>query len=51
MFNKRAVLCVVALCCLVAIAPSALYPQSASTGTVNGTVSDWPDPLQMYQQI
>src|SRR5579859_6263207 len=40
MFNKRAVLCVVALCCLVAIAPSALYPQSASTGTVNGTVSD-----------
>ena len=40
MFTKRAVLCLVALCCFVALMPSALFSQSASTGTVSGTVAD-----------
>src|SRR5437762_1373226 len=37
--TKRVVLVVVALCCLFALAPSALYSQS-STGTVTGLISD-----------
>src|SRR5258706_10999294 len=38
MLSKRVVLVAVALCCLFALTPSALYPQS--TGTVNGLVID-----------
>ena len=38
MLNKRAVVVVVALCCLFALSPSALFSQS--TGTVNGLVTD-----------
>jgi carboxypeptidase family protein len=40
MLNKRVVLVVVALCCLFALTPSGLFSQSASTGTVAGTVTD-----------
>ena len=38
MSSKRVVLLLVALCCLFAVAPSALYSQAG--GTVNGTVTD-----------
>src|SRR5437667_2874675 len=38
--SKRVVLLVVALCCLFALTPSALFSQTASTGTVAGTVTD-----------
>ena len=40
MLSKRVVLLVVALCCLLALTPSALFAQAASTGTVAGTVTD-----------
>src|SRR6266853_1591084 len=40
MLSKRVVLLLVALCCLVALTPSALFAQAASTGTVAGTVID-----------
>ena len=40
MLSKRVVLLVVALCCLLALTPSALLAQAASTGTVAGTVTD-----------
>src|SRR5437016_3714235 len=40
MLSKRIVLMVVALCCLFALTPSALFSQAASTGTVAGTVTD-----------
>jgi len=40
MLSKRVVLLVVALSCLFALTPSALFSQSASTGTVAGTVTD-----------
>ena len=41
MFTKRVVLVVVSLCCLfLALAPSAAFAQSASTGTVTGVVKD-----------
>lgn len=40
MFSKRVVLLVVALCCLFALAPSAMFAQTASTGVVTGTVTD-----------
>jgi hypothetical protein len=39
MLSKRVVV-VVALCCLFALTPSALFSQTASTGTVAGTVTD-----------
>ncbi len=40
MSSKRVALLLAALFCFVAIAPSALFAQSASTGTVAGTVTD-----------
>ena len=40
MFSKRVILLVVALSCLFALTPSALFSQAASTGTVVGTVTD-----------
>ena len=40
MLSKRVVLVVVALCCLFALTPSALYSQSASAGSVAGLVTD-----------
>jgi hypothetical protein len=40
MFSKRVVLLVVALACVFALTPSALFSQAASTGTVAGTVTD-----------
>jgi hypothetical protein len=40
MLSKRVVLVAVALCCLFALTPSALFSQTASTGTVAGTVTD-----------
>src|SRR6266481_5763006 len=40
MLSKRVVLLLVALSCLVALTPSALFAQAASTGTVAGTVTD-----------
>ncbi|HUC54417.1 MAG TPA: carboxypeptidase-like regulatory domain-containing protein [Candidatus Cybelea sp.] len=40
MLSKRVFLLILALCCLFAFAPSALFSQSASTGTVAGTVTD-----------
>ena len=40
MLSKRVVLLVVALACLVALVPSAMFAQSAGTGTVAGTVTD-----------
>src|ERR1041385_8059934 len=38
--TKRVVLVVVALCCLCALTPSALYSQASSYGTVAGLVTD-----------
>jgi hypothetical protein len=40
MFSKRVALLLAALFCLFAVTPSALFAQSASTGTVAGTVTD-----------
>src|SRR5271169_2943829 len=40
MQSKRVVLLVVALCCLLGMTPSALFSQTASSGTVAGTVAD-----------
>src|SRR5580693_5972520 len=40
MSSKRVALLLAALFCLFAVAPSSLFAQSASTGTVAGTVSD-----------
>src|SRR6266567_4521117 len=40
MLSKRVVLLVVALCCLFALTPSALFSQSTSAGSVAGLVSD-----------
>ena len=40
MLSKRVVLLMVALACLLSFAPSAVMGQSASTGTVAGTVTD-----------
>jgi len=40
MSSKRVALLLAALFCLFAVTPSALFAQSASTGTVAGTVSD-----------
>src|SRR5262245_14805059 len=40
MLRKRVVLLVVALACLVTLVPSAMFAQSAGTGTVAGTVTD-----------
>jgi hypothetical protein len=40
MLSKRVVLVVVALCCLFALMPSALLPQSSTTGAVTGLVTD-----------
>src|SRR5437016_2681883 len=40
MLSKRVVLVVVALSCLCVLTPSGLFSQSASTGTVAGTVTD-----------
>src|SRR5216110_1579742 len=40
MLSKRVVLLVVAVSCLFALTPSALFAQAASTGTVAGTVTD-----------
>src|SRR5271169_3231619 len=40
MSSKRVALLLAALFCLCALAPSALFAQSASTGTVAGTVTD-----------
>src|ERR1700674_4289327 len=40
MLSKRVVLLVVALSCLFALTPSALFSQAASTGTIAGTVTD-----------
>ncbi|HVH70668.1 MAG TPA: carboxypeptidase-like regulatory domain-containing protein, partial [Candidatus Dormibacteraeota bacterium] len=40
MLTKRVVLVVVALCCLFALTPSALFPQSATSGAVGGTATD-----------
>jgi hypothetical protein len=40
MLSKRVVLLVVALACLVTLVPSAMFAQSAGTGTVAGTVTD-----------
>src|SRR5580693_5945476 len=40
MLSKRVVLVLVALCCLFALSPSVVMGQSASTGTVAGTVTD-----------
>src|SRR5436190_13894587 len=40
MLSKRVVLLVVAVSCLFALTPSALFSQAASTGTVAGTVTD-----------
>src|SRR5579863_6994759 len=41
MLNKRVVIGLICLCCLiVALAPVAAFAQSASTGTVTGTVKD-----------
>jgi len=40
MSSKRVALLLAALFCLLAVTPSALFAQSASTGTVAGTVTD-----------
>jgi hypothetical protein len=40
MLNKRGVLLVVALCCLFAVIPTALYSQGSGTGSIIGTVVD-----------
>ena len=40
MLSKRVVLVVVALFCLVALVPAALYSQNISSGTIAGTVTD-----------
>ncbi len=40
MLSKRVVLLVVALCCLFALTPSALFSQSTSAGSVAGLVTD-----------
>jgi hypothetical protein len=40
MLSKRVVLLMVALSCLLTLAPSALYSQAVSTGTISGTVTD-----------
>jgi hypothetical protein len=40
MLNKRGVLLVVALFCLFAVTPTALYSQGAGTGSIIGTVMD-----------
>jgi hypothetical protein len=40
MSSKRVALLLAALFCICALAPSALFAQSASTGTVAGTVTD-----------
>jgi len=40
MLSKRVVLLVVALSCLFALTPSALYSQASSTGTIAGLVTD-----------
>ena len=40
MSSKRVALLLAALFCLCALAPSGLFAQSASTGTVAGTVTD-----------
>jgi hypothetical protein len=40
MLSKRVVVVVVALCCLFALTPSALFSQSATTGAVTGIVTD-----------
>lgn len=40
MLSKRVVLLVVALSCLFALTPSALFSQTATTGVVTGTVTD-----------
>jgi hypothetical protein len=40
MFSKRCILVIAALVCLFACLPAALLSQSASTGTVAGTVTD-----------
>jgi Carboxypeptidase regulatory-like domain len=40
MSSKRVALLLAALLCLFAVAPSSLFAQSASTGTVAGTVTD-----------
>jgi hypothetical protein len=40
MSSKRVALLLAALFCLCALAPSALFAQSVSTGTVAGTVTD-----------
>jgi hypothetical protein len=40
MLRKRVVLLVVAWCCLLVLAPSALYSQASGTGTVAGLVTD-----------
>ena len=40
MLSKRVVLVVAALCCLFALAPSALFSQSSTTGAVTGVVID-----------
>ncbi len=40
MSNKRSLLVIALLLCICALVPSALFSQSASTGTVAGTVTD-----------
>src|SRR5882724_10290711 len=40
MLSKRVVLVVVALSCLFALTPSALFSQASSAGTIDGTVTD-----------
>lgn len=40
MLSKRSLLVIGTLLCLIAFVPSALFAQSSSTGTVNGTVTD-----------
>jgi len=40
MLSKRVALVVVALCCLFALTPSALFSQSSTTGAVTGVVTD-----------
>src|SRR5260370_30775017 len=40
MLSKRVVLVVVALCCLFALTPSALFSQSSTTGAVTGVMAD-----------
>lgn len=40
MLNKRSVLVVVALWCVVALVPALMYSQNVSSGTIAGTVTD-----------